>query len=112
MVPLQRLIAVSVLSTLTMDLCFVLGTKLRLSGPTPGRWAPRWIASLVRGRIRHADIASEPPLRAEVPTFLLAHHLIGFVLALGYFATVGRAGLAGNVAAGVGYGIATSVFAW
>jgi hypothetical protein len=107
-----RLLAISVLSTLTMDVGFVLGQKLRITGPTPGKFAPRWISSCLRGRFLHADIATVAAFPAEIPVFVVAHHAIGLVLTAAYLLAVGPTGLASNIAVGVVYGIATSVFAW
>jgi hypothetical protein len=95
-----------------MDLGGTLASKLKLTGPTPGRFAPRWIASALRGQFVHTDVAAEPAIPGELPKALPVHYLIGLVLAVGYFLSVGRFGYSANFAAGIAYGIATSVFAW
>jgi hypothetical protein len=106
-----RLLAVSVLSTLTMDLGALVQAALRLS-PSPGKHAPRWIAWCLRGRFLHPDITAAAPLPAEIPTALVVHHAIGFTLAFCYVALFSRVGLLGNPVVGLLYGAATSVFAW
>lgn len=106
----MRWLAIGLLSTLTMDLARPLAFRLGLCGPTPGNLAPRWIAYVVRGRLVHADIASAPQLHGELPTFLVAHYLIGLTLAAFYLMVAGRA--AGNFLWAGLYGLATSAFAW
>lgn len=68
------------------------------------------IAHVVRGRLVHDDIANAAPLPGELPTFLVAHYLIGLTLAALYLLLAGRA--AGNVRWAGLYGLATSGFAW
>ncbi len=106
----MRWLAIGVLSTLTMDLARPLLFRLGVCGPTPGNFAPRWFAHLLRGRLVHADIASAPALPGELPTFLVAHYLIGLTLAALYLLLAGRA--AGNFLWAGLYGFATSVLAW
>jgi len=106
----MRWLAIGVLATLTMDLSRAVLVGLRLIGPTPGDFAPRWIGYVLRGRVLHDDIAKSPPLPAEVPTFLPVHYVIGLALALLYLQLAQRA--AGNFLwAGV-YGVATTAFAY
>jgi hypothetical protein len=103
-------LATSVLATVTMDVSRVLFIRLRLIGPTPGNFAPRWIASVVRGHVVHKDISTVPPVPGELPTFLVVHYLIGLVLGALYLQLAGRE--AGNFLWAALYGVATCALPW
>lgn len=111
------LIAVGALATLTMDIGALLGQRLfQIGGDGPRRTGPdilgRWVGYLARGRTTHRDILLAQPLTAEVPVGFLAHYLIGIALTFVYFLVLAGAGWGSSPWLAVGYGVATSVFAW
>lgn len=49
----------------------------------------RWVRTLPEGQLRHANIATSPPKRAECAVGWVAHYLIGITLAVVFVALAG-----------------------
>ncbi|MCW5863647.1 MAG: DUF2938 domain-containing protein [Anaerolineae bacterium] len=49
----------------------------------------RWFRTMPEGQLRHANIASSPPKRAECAIGWIAHYLIGITLAVVFVALAG-----------------------
>jgi hypothetical protein len=76
-------------ATLVMD-CWTLVRQHLLRGPGANyRLVGRWIGHLFRGRVRHAAIATSPPVRGELAIGWMTHYLTGIVFAAGLLAIWG-----------------------
>ena len=102
-----------VAATLVMDAAMVLAAKLAPDAFASNKIDPgvigRWAAGLVRGRWRHEDISTEPPVRGELYIGLAAHYATGIVLTGAYLAAAGRGGRRPGMVSGITWGVATSV---
>ena len=82
-------VTVGVLATLSMDAVFVAASLLggaRFTSDKIGlELVGRWAGGLARGRLRHADMAAEPPLRGEAALGLAVHYLTGIALTQVYY---------------------------
>ena len=74
-------LTVGVGATVCMDAWTVVRRRF-FGTPLPNyRFVGRWLAHLVRGRFRHASIASSAPVRHETLIGWTAHYLTGFAFA-------------------------------
>jgi len=109
-------IAVGALSTITMDLGALLGSRVGIAGGGPRRTGPdllgRWVGHIARGRFRHSDILQAAPMPGELPLGFATHFSIGIVLALVYLWGLTAAGVSSTLLTGLLYGAATTIFAW
>lgn len=100
------------LATFTMDLAMVAAARYggdtfnsdRLSPDVIGRWA----ADLLRGRLRHRDIMSEPARPGELALGILTHYATGIVLTQAFLQLPRRGSKRPSFIAGTGFGIATA----
>src|SRR5215831_10641505 len=82
------LIAASILSTATMDIC---GGILRAAGITAGAPAGlvgKWLNSAMKGKVFLSDIRTSPGDPVPLPRVLLYHYTIGMILTLVLFSIV------------------------
>jgi hypothetical protein len=102
-----------VAATLVMDAAMVLAAELApdafASDKTDPGMIGRWAAGLARGRWRHEDISTEPPVRGELCIGLAAHYATGILLTGAYLATARRRGRRPGVVSGTAWGVVTSV---
>ena len=111
---LGRFALAGVLATAMMDLgSAVLRRTGLISGLAPSLIG-RWFAYLARGQFSHHTITQSPAVRAEIPTALAGHYLIGITLAvmfctllLSYAPTPAQAMLLA-----LGFGALTNALPW
>jgi uncharacterized membrane protein YagU involved in acid resistance len=103
-----------VVATLVMDLGAAVLRKLGVTAGVPPLLFGRWLAYLARGQLFHDDIATSAAMPVSMPLALLTHYAIGVALAVGYVALTRAWPLERGPEwlVAVGYGVATSVFAW
>ena len=66
-----------------MDLVAVLLSKLKIIQPLiESKIVGRWVLYMLKGKFIHTDISKAPELEREKEVALIAHYLIGIVLAL------------------------------
>jgi hypothetical protein len=114
---IQRLpasVSVGVLATVTMDVAFVAASRFGGAAFTSNKIGPdlvgRWAIGLARGRLRHADMEAEEPVRGETAAGLAVHYLTGIALTQAYYAMLPRRSrTSGGVAAASVYGAATAL---
>jgi hypothetical protein len=108
---LRRSVGIGVLATVTMDCAFVLAARLRPGVFDPEEAGPdlvgRWAGGVLRGRVRHKDIAREPEMRGETAIGLATHYVTGVGLTLIYHAASGKAAPRHGMARAIGWGVAT-----
>jgi Protein of unknown function (DUF2938) len=106
-------VSVGIPATLTMDAVLVLMSRLGGEALTSEKAGPefvgRWAGNLLRGRVRHPDIAKEPPLRGEAAIGLATHYLTGIALTGCYLTTLRRLGLRPDPLKAIAFGAATSL---
>lgn len=73
----------------------------------------RWSAHLLNGRVRHYDITTATAVPGEAVVGAITHYAIGVALGSGYVLTLRlrRTGLV-SLPSAIGYGTATTAFAW
>ncbi|HVY82376.1 MAG TPA: DUF2938 domain-containing protein [Steroidobacteraceae bacterium] len=78
---LLHVVAIGAGATVVMDIWGAL--QSRLFGARPMRYAlvGRWLAHLLRGRVRHDAIAKAPSVKGESAVGWIAHYLIGIAFA-------------------------------
>jgi len=105
--------AAGVLSTMAMDVGGLLLAPVLRAKPLRPALLGRWIAHLLRGRVRHQDITTATPIQLETVLGAISHYAIGAILGGGYTLTL-RTLLGGRIAlpSAIGYGTATTAFAW
>ncbi len=107
---------VGLLSTMVMDLGGALGLLLHIAGRGPRRMGHeligRWVGYMFRGKFKHADILTSPPLSGELGFGILVHYLIGIILTLIYFTFLQIIHIQTTPLLAVVYGLATTVFPW
>ena len=69
----------------------------------------RWAGGLARGRLRHADMAAEPPLRGEAAMGLAVHYVTGIALTQAYYEALRRSGREPGVLSAAAFGAATAL---
>jgi hypothetical protein len=73
----------------------------------------RWVAGLLQGRLRHANIEQATPVGRELGIALLTHYGVGCAFAASYLYAAARLGvLPTDAVPAVLFGLATSVFPW
>ena len=106
-------VAVGVLATLSMDAVFLAAGRLggaRFTSDKVGlELVGRWAGGLARGRLRHADMAAEPPLRGEAALGLAVHYLTGIALTQVYYEALRRGGRKPGVLSATAFGVATAL---
>ena len=106
-------ITVGVLATLSMDAVFVAASQLggsRFASDKIGlELVGRWAGGLARGRLRHADMAAEPPLRGEAALGLAVHYLTGIALTQVYYEVLRRGSRKPGVLSATAFGAATAL---
>jgi len=104
---------VGVAATATMDVLASVMRKLGVATGVKGQWVGRWYLGMARGRFVQPNIDAAPERAGEVRAAIIGHYLIGIVLAVVYVVGAGWVGLSpANLAAALGYGLATCVFPW
>ena len=105
-------IPAGVLATMTMDLAMVAAARFGGTAFTSERVSPnvigRWAAGLLRGRLRHRDILTEPAAPGELALGIATHYATGIVLTQA-FLMMPRRGNAPSFLGATGYGVATAV---
>ena len=75
-----RVLALGIVSTLSMDLLTGVAIGLKLIAPLPPHLVGRWFASVARAQPFHADIARASPVSHEMLIALPVHYAIGITL--------------------------------
>ena len=106
-------VTVGVLATLSMDAFFLAAGRLGGSRFTSDKvgleLVGRWAGGLARGRLRHADMAAEPPLRGEAALGLAVHYLTGVMLTQAYYEALRRVDRKPGVLSATAFGAATAL---
>ena len=106
-------VTVGVLATLSMDAVFLAASRLGGSRFTSDKLGldlvGRWAGGLVRGRLRHADMAAEPALRGEAALGLAVHGVTGIALTQAYYELLRRGGHRPGVLSATAFGAATAL---
>jgi hypothetical protein len=66
----------------------------------------------LRGKFKHDDILSTPPLKGELIFGILIHYLIGIILTLIYFVFLQITGIHATALLTIAYGLVTTIFPW
>lgn len=108
-----RVLLLGVVATVVMDLLSTVARAARLVTPLPPVLLGRWVASMIRGHVRHATIEQAAPVGHELVIALLAHYAVGVVFALLYLFAMSLLGVSSRGAgAAMTFGLATCVFPW
>ncbi len=106
-------VTVGALATLTMDAVFVAGASLggsRFASDKVGlELVGRWVGGLARGRLRHEDMAGEPPLRGEAALGLAVHYVTGIALTQAYYVALRRSRRDPGLLSAAAFGAATAL---
>jgi uncharacterized membrane protein YagU involved in acid resistance len=106
-------VVAGVLATLVMDVGGTLFRRLGLTSGVPPALFGKWVSDVSRGQLLHDNIATSPGVPSSMLVALLTHYGIGIVLGIGYVTlSAWLAPTRGQLWLAVGYGLATSVFAW
>src|SRR5690348_3052781 len=96
-----------------MDLLGSVARPARPPAPLPPVLLGRWVASMLRGHMRHANIGQAVPVGNELVIALLAHYAVGVAFASLYLFATLRLGVSPRSAgAAITFGLATCVFPW
>ena len=111
--PVPAGVPAGVLATITMDAAMVAASYFGGSAFTSRSTGPdmigRWAVGLARGRWRHPDIRSAPPIRGELGLGLATHYATGIVLTQAFLLLPRRGNRRPSFLGGTAYGITTSV---
>jgi hypothetical protein len=106
-------VTVGVLATVSMDVVFVVASKLGGAALTSDKIGleliGRWAGGLARGRYRYDDIAAEPPVRGEAAVGLAVHYFTGVALTQTYYTVLRRGALRSGVLKATAFGVATGL---
>lgn len=106
-------IALGIFSTAFMDLCNILGKKLRIHNGGSYALIGRWIGGFFHGQFRYQNILQAAPLRHEMAIGCFAHYGIGIGLSfLYYVASVAMDMPLDNMLWAIAFGIFTNVLPW
>jgi len=112
-IPVPAGVPAGVLATITMDAAVVAASYLGGSAFTSERTdvdvIGRWVAGLLRGQCRRADITSEPAQRGEVAVGFLTHYGTGVILTQAFLMLPRRGDGGPSFLGGTAFGIATAV---
>jgi len=112
-IPVPAGVPAGVLATVIMDVAIVaagsLGGRAFTSERTDVDVIGRWVAGLVRGQWRRADITSEPAQRGEVALGFLTHYGTGVILTQAFLLLPRRGDGRPTFLGGTAFGIATAV---
>jgi hypothetical protein len=110
---LSTSVAVGVLATIVMDASFVAVGRLGGEAWTSEKLGPefvgRWAAGLLRGRCRHDDIGTEPPVRGEAAIGMATHYATGVTLTYAYLLATRCARRRPDLLSATAYGVATAL---
>jgi len=82
MIDFVEMILMGIWATLFMDILAKIFAKLKIIHPTiKPEIVGRWALFMIRGKFAHEDINKMPVLGNEKPAALIAHYLIGIILA-------------------------------
>ena len=99
-----------VAATLLMDISSLLWAALGIRGLDPPLFA-KWVDALCAGRLVSENLASAPPSTRPVALGLVLHYGIGVTLATAFVFVLRRGSTAARpFIAGIGFGVATSIF--
>ena len=111
-IPVLAGLPAGVLATVIMDVAIVtagsIGGKAFTSKRTDVDVIGRWVAGLVRGQWRRADITSEPAQRGEVALGFLTHYGTGVILTQAFLMLPRRGDGRPTFLGGTAFGIATA----
>lgn len=108
-----RVWLLGVVATAVMDILSTVARKAHVVAPLPPSLLGRWVASVLRGHVRHVSIEQAVPVGHELVIALLAHYAVGVVFASLYlFATSWLDMSPRSAGAAVTFGLATCVFPW
>lgn len=102
-----------VLATLTMDVAMIAAARYGKGAFASDSIDPevigRWAYGILRGRLLHRDIRSEPPQRGELALGIATHYATGIVLTGAFLAMPRRADRGPSFLGATAYGISTAV---
>ncbi len=102
-----------ILATLAMDIGGTLARIAGVTAPMSPRLTGKWMAYVLRGQLRHSDIATSPEVPVPMPLVGVAHYVIGIVLALAYLTLLNTFSVQSeHFWLAVLYGIVTTIFPW
>jgi Protein of unknown function (DUF2938) len=107
-----RVVAVGLLSTLSMDVLTGIAAALKVVAPLPPGLVGRWFASVARAHPFHADIARASPVPHELIAAFPVHYAIGTALAAAFVYCTGALGWPRGVGVALAFGLSTSVLPW
>jgi hypothetical protein len=114
MINFVEMIFMGIWATLFMDISAIIFGKLKIIHPTIGpEIVGRWALYMVRGKFVHKDINKTPALSNEKSAALIAHYLIGIILAGIYLVIEPKIPITLNQPwMPLIFGIATTVLPW
>jgi hypothetical protein len=109
----SRVLLLGVVATGVMDLLSTVARGPRVVAPLPPLLLGRWVASMLRGHVRQANIERAAPVSHVLVIALLAHYAVGVVFASLYLFATSRLGVSPRSAgAAITLGLATCAFPW
>jgi len=114
MINYTEMILMGIWATLFMDIMAKIFGKLKIIHPTiRPEIVGRWALYMIRGKFVHEDINKTPVLGNEKPAALIAHYLIGIILAGIYlFIELNIPVIRNQLWMALIFGVATTLLPW
>jgi hypothetical protein len=108
-----RVLLLGAVATAAMDMLSTLAHRAHITAPLPPTLMGRWVGSVARGHLRHANIAQAASVDNELAIALFTHYAIGVAFASLYlFATLRLEVSPRSAIPAFTFGLVTCVFPW